>query len=243
MPDSRGSCKRDPEELRILIGVHQPNFLPWTPYFIKIAASNKFIFLDDVQFTKGDYINRSEFGSLADGRLDWLTQPVYHVAGQSVREVQVAIESATVIRKIIKRFQLLPKIEYPFLDDSLQLLETICTSLSSSKPKLLMDVNVEIISRICSVLMIETELTFSSDLHVSGTGAERLRQIQEACGGDLLILGEGFSNYGSFEGVENVIAFTCSIKTPILKFVAQQGLTSASQLIAKEAENLRSSGE
>ena len=34
------------------IGVHQPNFLPWSGYFYKIQKSDKFIFLDDALVSK-----------------------------------------------------------------------------------------------------------------------------------------------------------------------------------------------
>ena len=45
------------------IGVHQPNFLPWSGYFYKIQKSDKFIFLDDALVSKKnlDYLNRSLF--------------------------------------------------------------------------------------------------------------------------------------------------------------------------------------
>ena len=43
---------------RKIVAIHQPNYLPWLGYFHKIAAADIFVFLDDVPFSKGSYINR-----------------------------------------------------------------------------------------------------------------------------------------------------------------------------------------
>lgn len=37
------------------ISIHQPQYLPWVPYFRKIEQSDLFIFLDNVDFQKMDY--------------------------------------------------------------------------------------------------------------------------------------------------------------------------------------------
>ena len=35
-----------------IIGIHQPNFLPWLGYFYKIIKADNFVFLNNVQFQK-----------------------------------------------------------------------------------------------------------------------------------------------------------------------------------------------
>ena len=39
---------------------HQPNFLPWIGYFHKIANSDVFIILDEVQYSKNSVANRNK---------------------------------------------------------------------------------------------------------------------------------------------------------------------------------------
>ena len=40
------------------IAIHQPNYLPWRGYFHKIAHSDIFVFLNNVEFTKRSYTRR-----------------------------------------------------------------------------------------------------------------------------------------------------------------------------------------
>ena len=45
----------------MLVACHQPNFLPWLGFFAKLARSDRFVLLDDVQFprtSRGTYTNR-----------------------------------------------------------------------------------------------------------------------------------------------------------------------------------------
>ena len=68
------------------IAIHQPNYLPWLGYFYKIANSDVFVFLDDVQFSKNSYTNRVQvFGK--DEKMRWLTVPVSAHSGQSINEI------------------------------------------------------------------------------------------------------------------------------------------------------------
>lgn len=46
--------------MKSTVAIHQPMYLPWQPYFGKIISSDKFIFLDDVQYPGGTgFFNRN----------------------------------------------------------------------------------------------------------------------------------------------------------------------------------------
>ena len=42
----------------MIVSIHQPNLWPWLGFFDKMAASDLFILLDTVPFTKGGFQNR-----------------------------------------------------------------------------------------------------------------------------------------------------------------------------------------
>ena len=56
----------------MIISIHQPQYIPWLPYFAKIAMCDTFVFLDNVQFQKW-IANRNELKN-SNGRF-WLTVP------------------------------------------------------------------------------------------------------------------------------------------------------------------------
>jgi hypothetical protein len=58
----------------LIVSIHQPAYIPWLGYFTRIAASDAFIFLDNVQFEKNSFTNRNRIKT-ADGPR-WLTVPV-----------------------------------------------------------------------------------------------------------------------------------------------------------------------
>ena len=58
----------------MILSIHQPQYLPWLPYFNKIMDADCFIFLDNVQYQKNGIINRNEILN-NNGRF-WLTVPV-----------------------------------------------------------------------------------------------------------------------------------------------------------------------
>jgi hypothetical protein len=58
----------------VIIAIHQPNFLPWLPFFQKMQAADLFVSLDDAPFSKGGFINRQRIPGPNGPR--WLTMPL-----------------------------------------------------------------------------------------------------------------------------------------------------------------------
>ena len=73
----------------MILTAHQPAYLPWLGFFHKMAISDIFIILDDVQYQKNYFTNRNKIKT-AQGET-WLTVPVLtsgHL-DKTIREMQI----------------------------------------------------------------------------------------------------------------------------------------------------------
>lgn len=139
--------------------IHQPNFLPWLGFFYKISQSTDFIILDNVEFTKGSYINRNRIKS-SHGNAQWLTIPVN--VSKSVHQKINTVE-VDLTQKWKKNHQNTLRTCYskaPFFhrhfDELVNIYET--------EARLLMDFNVSFLKYAMQLLNINCQLHFASDL-------------------------------------------------------------------------------
>ena len=74
----------------MIVSIHQPAYLPWLGYLHRIALSDRFLFLDTVQFQKGSFQNRNKIKT--DGGWMWLSVPVKkkgHMAGVKLKDLRI----------------------------------------------------------------------------------------------------------------------------------------------------------
>lgn len=71
------------------VSIHQPNVLPWIGCFAKMAQVDVWIFLDDVQYSHGQYGNRVEISGADGCGGQWLTLPVRRRLGQSFNQARL----------------------------------------------------------------------------------------------------------------------------------------------------------
>jgi hypothetical protein len=58
----------------MIVGIHQPNYLPYLGFIDKLSKSDVFIIYDDAQFNKGDFQHRNRIRIYHGWK--WLTVPV-----------------------------------------------------------------------------------------------------------------------------------------------------------------------
>ena len=81
----------------MIVGIHQPQYLPWAGYLDKIDRADSFVLLDTVQFKKGEWQNRNRFKT-AQGP-QWITVPVLHDFGQLLKDVLIDPKQSSWARK------------------------------------------------------------------------------------------------------------------------------------------------
>ena len=73
---------------RPILAVHQPNYAPWLGWFVKAAVADRFVFLDDAQFPKASWVNRTRI--LGAKGPEYLTVPVKHPGRVPINEVEIS---------------------------------------------------------------------------------------------------------------------------------------------------------
>ena len=173
----------------VTVAIHQPNYVPWLGFFHKLAAADVFVFLEDVQYSKGSYINRVQI--LQDGKAAWLTIPVHVRFGQHIDAIVPArmdwvkahlgslynaYKGAAGFRRAWESIERI----YDKLPDA---------SLARG--------NRELIERIARRLGLSTRFASSKDFQVSDLGAsDRLIAITNSISPDAVYLsGQGGAKY------------------------------------------------
>ncbi|MCX6238329.1 MAG: WbqC family protein [Bacteroidia bacterium] len=169
------------------VSIHQPNYIPWLGYFYKIAQSDVFVFLDDVQFSN-EGMHNWHYIKTTQGSLR-LKIPVQQSLGDLINEVRTKDElnwKAKHLKAIeanyfnTKFFDTI----YPFLSEL----------LLRDYPNIAV-LNSSIIVSICKSLRINTEFVFSSNLVITSKREKKVLDIVEALKGDVYYSGTGAKAY------------------------------------------------
>ena len=177
----------------VTVGIHQPNFFPWMGFFDKMARSDVFVLLDDVQFPKGGgtYTNRVEL--LLNARRSWVTAPQdRNYAGvRTILEMRFAEQDdwrQRIIRSLSPNFG-----KHPYFDETMEVLEPLVRNVDSR----IANYNITALTAIASRLgLLEGKrIVRASDVNVAATGTERLALLTRRVGGTTYLAGGGAAGY------------------------------------------------
>ena len=176
----------------VIIGIHQPNFFPWFGYFLKIARSDEFVFLDDAQISNSSsYVNRTSIN--INGKAKWLTVPIQRINGQQAINQSQYLDTNWRI-KIIKTL----KMNYgtaQHYNENEEFIQKLIHYDSNS----ISEFNIFIISEICKVLDLSTSICSSETLCINDSSTERLIGIVKSLNGNIYLSGSGGNNYQDVE--------------------------------------------
>lgn len=173
-----------------VVAIHQPNYVPWLGYFWKIARADVFVLLDDVQYSKGSYINRTRILG-AGSAPRWLSVPVSAHLGDAINRVRPAAPSwpqrhLDILRPGYRRARTFTE-TWP---EIASLYEHLPESDLAGGNRLL-------IERLCDVLALPRRFVLSSSLVIGdAVGDDRLVRIIEAVApGGTYLSGRGGRGY------------------------------------------------
>lgn len=152
------------------VAIMQPTFIPWIGYFAMIGSVDKFVILDDVQFSKQSWQSRNQIKTSSG--------PLILSLGVSRAKSKPLIKDANLAttgfeKKLLKSiYDCLGRA--PFYSIVADLLEGAFDAANGS----LCDLNAGIIKKISSMSGFDTEFFFSSELGiVSDAKGDRLVDI------------------------------------------------------------------
>ena len=171
----------------------QPTYLPYLGYFQLIAASDVFVFLDDVQFARRSWQSRNRIQG-AGGEV-MLTVPVQkHDRDSLLGEIQIAETEpwrdkhmASIRHAYAKR---------PFLAETLTFLEEVLATRGG-----LAELNRSVIQTAAQRLDLTTEFVSASDLGQPGQRSDHLLAICRAVGATDYLSPLGSRDYMAEDGV------------------------------------------
>ncbi len=176
----------------VVVGIHQPNFLPWLGFFDKVARSDIFIILDHVQYPKsgGCWTNRVKL-LFVDGNAKWVTVPLRR-SGTGFQDInKVTIDnSKNWQQKLLKTLQRNYS-RTPYYRETISFLEPLILNRADN----LSEYNISSILALKKALNISSECIVSSEYNPSGSSNEMLISlIREVCGTEYLC-GDGAYGY------------------------------------------------
>ena len=175
---------------KIIVSIHQPNFIPWIGYFYKIVRSDIFVLLDNVQYTKNGFINRNRI-KVGKGTM-WLTIPVKTKGrfGQLIKEVEInnAVDWRNNHLKTLEMNYKKAKFFKPIFNG----LKNIYYTADISN---LCEFNIKIFEWLLSQLKLDKKVIRASELDVKGKSTQLLIDIVKKVSGNVYLSGFGGGNY------------------------------------------------
>jgi len=170
----------------MIVSIHQPQYIPWIPYFSKIHQSDLFVLLDDVQYQKNGLQNRNYI--LTQNGTTRLTLSVKGNFGDKIN--QMALSD---IRDLTKHMKTITQAYYkaPYFNELQPLLEEFF-----NKPYLLLEEFCsDLVLFICNYMGLKTKIIKSSKINKSGEKSNMILSICKNLNASTYLSGSGGLDY------------------------------------------------
>ena len=194
--------------------IMQPTYLPYLGYFHLIAASDIFVFLDDVQFARRSWQSRNRI--LGAGGEVMLTVPVKKTGREAaIKDIEVADDQPWRAAHLNAFRHAYGK--RPFFTDAMTFLEEHLVEAGR-----LADLNIGLIGAAATRLDLGAELIRASSLSMPGHRSEHLLAICRAVGATHYLSPMGSAEYMEQEGVFDAADFPFRFQ-PFVEVAYRQG--------------------
>lgn len=171
----------------MIFSIHQPNYIPWIGYFYKIYKSDVFIYLDNVQYPRGQSFGARNRVNTSNGPL-FLTIPVTIEKGNEGKVTYMDVQYSDPkwrvkhLRTIEANYK-----KAPFFKEVYPLLQSVIEQDLS-----FVENNIQIIEAVCAYLGINTERKrLSALLDEYGQKTNLIADIARVIGADAYLSGDG----------------------------------------------------
>ena len=178
----------------------QPHFFPWSGYFNLMSQVDKFVFLDDVQYSKSSWQSRNQI--LINGKKKWITISTKKSAlKNNINQKIIDISSNWQVKQsktIIQNYS-----KCPYANDLKELIDFF----NSLKETNLSEYNISIIKFISNKLKIKTQFLNSSSFKIKKDRTFKIIKILETLNAKEYLSPEGAKEYlkkDDFEKLTNV---------------------------------------
>lgn len=173
-----------------VVSIHQPNYLPWLGFVAKIACSDAFILLDNVQYSKNNWHNRGRY-STNEG-LKFLTLAVCSkgVVSENIPIKEIFLANKLIPKKHFKtiqqRYGKCPG--WPLIGRRLE--KILCRDYEK-----MVDLSWATIQFTLEVFQLNPEIYFASQLESNGAKTDLVLSLAKAVKGDYYLSGAGAKAY------------------------------------------------
>jgi hypothetical protein len=174
----------------VIVSIHQPGYFPWLGLIEKIALSDRFVILDNVQFNARAFQHRTLYST--DHGTKYLTLPVHSSGhqekGTMIRDIPLADCAApsTHYRTLAQRYG-----KRPGWTRAAERVREILHAPGTN----LLDIDLATLELTLSCFEITTEVLLASSLPAVGRKNELILSLTGLAGGTTYLSGEGARSY------------------------------------------------
>lgn len=223
----------------MIISAHQSQFIPWLPYFKKIAKSDVFVWMDNVQFHRRGFQNRSLIASKQGEK--WLSIPLVKGKQEDLICVKTTSNSSWIDSHLTHLKQHYKNA--PYFKETMGLLADIYLKVKENNMTNLNDINMLFFSTFIKLLNMNTPIKTLSELSITSSKSDLILDICKTLNATEYLTGTGAKDYlqeSDFTNQEINISYLSS-KPPYYKIANSPflvGLSIIDMMMHQPLENV-----